>query len=541
MWNWNSEEMELVLNKTTVPIPEKWIRRWRLLSNIREDIGTTSVPWNTTSLSTVQKWVKLNEAMDKAEKAATIELSSMGVKMGSHNSMMEAYESILKSKSDAVPYPNNLTGLDDNYDLSLMRLVRRASEGKGNQFLMSELYDILQYMDSVDDRYMLHMVIDESLSFNRRKEMYEKMGVFMTSHLYPPNPEIPSTTDMVTILYLMYYRTIEREEVYRAAESDLDVTRELDDLVESINKLPYIRLIGIFASAFNYTSFKGHENLQHYNAPNDLTYLLNVNWDDVRDMIFNQKTSALYLEGSSSIPLPGDMVKYSDTTAGSKLIVYTRDTRRLVHMLPDLNLYANTLKLLAGVPMYNECTDVDPLRIFDSDTLEVDYANYQNNPAFSPEGVQQLLEAIDKQVDITPPARLIWLAWFVLGLGPILDTQGKYRPIQDTSLMVPLYAVLLPKMSRRCRRTDQDKNKLSTEDYPRECKYLLQTMGSFYLTTCAKCLLRVLEWEAEGRARLAGIHIPPDTKERIESFAEAILTVLEESPDVPFNKFPEKR
>lgn len=526
--------MELLVDKTTIPISGHWVRRWRLLSNIKEDLGITSVPWTNTGIVAVKKWVRLNEAMDKTEQLMNMKIPGR-IALGSYSNIMDAYTNKVRSQSDANTYP--LTGLS-NYDVQVTNLARDMNVQ--DQFLMSDLYDVLQYMDPVSDSYLLHIVVDEALSFNRRKETYEKMGAFMASHLFSANPEIPSVTEMTTILYLLYYRTKERDEIYTDTVNEPGVAAELDSLIYSINKLPYIRLLGILAGAFNFTSSKGHKNLQQYNAPNDTTYLLDVNWNDVRDMIFDQNTSSSYLEGSSSIPLPGDMDKYSNTTVGRKLATYVNNIRRLVLMLPNLNMYANTLKLLAGVPMYDGWPGTDTSTLYANDTMEIKYTNYQHNPTFSTEGVQQLLEAIDRQVDITPPVRLIWLAWFVLGLGPILDVDGKYRPIQGTSLVIPFYSVLLPKMARHYRPTDQAKNKVAIENYPQACKYLLQTMGSLYLTICVKCLIRILEWNADEEARSPGMDMALD-KKRIEAFANALIAVLEEEPDVAFNKFPEKR
>lgn len=132
-------DMELQIEDASYSISEKWVQRWQLLKDFREDNGSLMM-WTYTPPAEILQWIELNKKLDAgSEKYKTTKL----------NFTTAEYVALFPSEA----YPNPIS--------------------------VSSIYATLQYMNAVDAEYLLGCYIDETLPDTVRKQLYKDLGHYV--------------------------------------------------------------------------------------------------------------------------------------------------------------------------------------------------------------------------------------------------------------------------------------------------------------------------------------------------------------------------
>lgn len=389
-----------ILSPRSCSIPENWIKRWQFLSDYLEETQQTEVTWNYTGIEEVKVWRDLNIAMDAEEKSYTHPSISL---------TRDRVKKLLVPKSLAVP---------------------KKYRHRRPLILQSAVDRIAQFMNSVDDEYLLHTVIDRKMSQERRRVLYHQLGRALLS-----SGERVSSSDHG---FESYKQTV--ESLYYP--SDLEETDDVLVAVRDVlDKTPIFRLFGIVRTAWNNNVDREDE-------------FFSINWSDMRDMVL-----------ITSLPDYKALKTLDCTTERQKQLV--RHTIYFCkHNIKRGIQRMNSLRLMAGLPLSIE--SLDP---FTSRTASV----LSHREAYIGEADvnnSYLLAAIDVQLDVCHSSLIPSIAANHLGL----DAFFRGRVMNDA----PLTCSIAQNIRRIC---SQREYKMVDSLYVVE-----QQVDSFYLQVLAKCL-----------------------------------------------------
>ena len=264
-------DMELQIGDASYSIPEKWVQRWQLLKDFREDNGSLMM-WTYTPPAEILQWIELNKKLDAGlEKYKTTRLDFT----------TGEYDALFPSEA----YPNPIP--------------------------VSSIYATLQYMNAVDAEYLLSCYIDETLSDAIRKNLYKDLGHYIrekelvftyrltTAQQYGTHQNAGLLQDP-----MMIKRVIARDDFHTQLYYSDETTREADmkKAYEDALAYPFDILVGIIHTAAQHQTavleVKTIERpeaskweLKTWKLPEVPWWL--VRWDDVRTMHFTEETRNL--------------------------------------------------------------------------------------------------------------------------------------------------------------------------------------------------------------------------------------------------------
>ena len=407
--------MELRIGKESRHVPEAWIPRWQFLVDYLEEIGT-EVQWNYTDVAAVDKWIALNENMDDvAERRSKKKLPRKNARL------------LEDLRSKDWPYDRKWISLTD-------------------------VYGVVEFMNPVNDDYLLHIVIEDTLSEQRKKEMYARLGRYVVTS--GANPCRPNDGVVAKAFRLVDYRPIEVPEDFPVSPSTM----------QSI-----YAVLGVIRNSYQkrtradpYDLFKNH---------NSISDIVSLDWEEVYRM---------------RPILVGDELEQVRAK-------HDRFLQSLWIIIVCLYLESPLIKFMVGIAIPPIGDGMNPLYVhnpYDEFYIGTITTWLEQDSASS---TQKLIELIDRYVDTVEPESLVALAKGVLGLGPLLDNTGSYivgeRRWNKRTIEVPYFfisvhnSLYLPSGS----------GGVKEEDYLDVCLYLGSKWGSFWLQSCIKCLLRILE------------------------------------------------
>lgn len=475
--------MELILGnyvrKYVRKIDSKWIDRWQFLSDFKEEIGDVPIPWTYTPIEAVDLWISLNRAMDK--NSVTV-LKWLTEATGTELNNMEEYEryrqkeqedraEVVRSEStDSAVIQQMLTSsppsaepVDYEWKISLRK-----------QFRLSKLHSIISFMLPKSDRFLLFTVIDDELQQQKKLDYYRRLGEYIIKYGYSPNSDIFHDKGIMT-------RLNDIRLIFNVSEGVLDRLHNEDNVLavrniqSSIRATPLIRFFGILRNFYQYGNSVG----------------VGRQWDEVRDLCMDPQSVNDYFEERTAV------FEYNSTEEW--MAMYIDDVRRVLRLLPDFSyrplsfllLTKSTIPLEIVLPTSN----LTQLQI---QTLIVPIGSewYINPSSVSVEYARYIVECIDVQVDTCYPAQLGWFAGIVLGLEHvIIPSRIGSLHIHHTALPC-IFALIYARLDGfgkkiHVRVTRQGDN--LSEHYASICRILADTMGTFYLNACVKCLLRLVE------------------------------------------------
>ena len=213
-----------------------WVSRWQFLSDIIEDVGGGDVEWEYGYVSELQTWVKLNELMDTE---VPIRHPEKGKKLEEMGIMSE-------------PIP------------------------------LSSVLHVVQFMNPVDNSYLLHCSIDDKLQDNVRRENYKLLGEYIRNRgdrMEPLYYNIDPEQDVPGIYYNFY---LNRDPAYGyEVNMHLIALREMsEDVQQFIRDLPLATVTGVFYQAYYRTITKGYKETKEDKWMEEVPWYL-IDWKDV--------------------------------------------------------------------------------------------------------------------------------------------------------------------------------------------------------------------------------------------------------------------
>ena len=343
-----------ILSSSSCSIPEKWIGRWQFLSDYCEIHSISQseeiqpeVIWKYTDIKEIKLWCDLNDIMGSTERE--------------HNRL-----------------PVRL--IRDGVKKLLVPMDVDAPMEKYNKphILQSSVDKTLQFMNSYNDEYLLHTVIDSKIPQDRRRVLYHQLGkviISTCSQATTSNFAIESLRQAVSSLY---YPTdiVDSDDVLAAVRDVLD-------------KTPIFCFLGILRTA-------RHSHIGKYDE------FYSINWNDMRDMVL-----------TATLPDYSLLQSIECTTDRHKQLV--RHTIYFCkHNIKRGIQRMNSLRLMARLPLcYSSRRDA-----FDTISALSHREAYDVPSVLTSEDVGErlLLKAIDDQLDICDPDVLVSIATNYLGL-----------------------------------------------------------------------------------------------------------------------------
>lgn len=469
--------MELLVDNTTISVPEQWIRRWQFLSDYH-DFTTRDLPinteepqsnvleWKYTPLAEVEQWVLLNQNMDKYR---------------------EGYED----------YGDKLYLVGGELPPSIP---------------LSSLYKTVDFMLPYTDEFLFYTHIDKKLSPSVRSKLYDRLGRATEEWgvAHGGNQEA-------------VYEVFNLEGAFSPISSEsreLSIVGEHPIIVEAMNKinsLPFLRILGILRNSYQ----------EKRSEPGDA--IVSVDWSEMRDLVFNAENAKLYNKVVSELPSPFSLYE-TDGHAGDDMT----ELMRVLTLLPDFSTRPVSLLLLSKIPLIEEsnptsdvigrtvqCLRETEITTYYDHRHILDRVEYEHTSA-----VRYFIECIDFQVDNADVKQLPWIAKMILGLSPFFSHTRYGRSIYSNK-NIPFYTLLLTEVASAFQ--DGGHTIPDRKEYPRMCKVLAATMGTYYLSVCVKCLTRILDANLQPRRinLMRGTHSVnllvdyKNERTRMESFIQA--------------------
>ena len=410
-------QMELRIGEYSRSIPESWIGRWHFLTDYREEIESDVVQWNYTDVAAVDKWIALNENMDDVE-----------------------------TRRSKKKFPPN-----DNKNILRYALSKEWPFDR-KWAVLSEVYNVIEFMNPVSDSYLLYVIIDVALTEQRRREAYERLGRYVVaSNTYPHRL---NNVTVVKLLGSSYYNG--------------SIEPIPDDFPVSPSVLREVyAVLGVIRNS--YQKFLQNDSHLIGIRPYTASDLASLDWEEMYRMrpIPNAQEVRGMMNSHNRHPW------YIRLLALDKLPIFMfMAGNALPSISTEYPLRSNNTRY------YEEEYQGTP-----TDWLALDDVRY----------TQKLIEKIDYYVDTVASDSLVPLARSILGLGPLLDNTGTYvEGTRSRSKIIhsnPLFfistynSLYMPSPSGGA----------SEDDYITVCLYLGNRWGSFWLQSCIKCLLRILE------------------------------------------------
>lgn len=213
----------LIVGRSRIKIPERWIGRWSLLSDLRDEMGATSLEWTNTSREELEKWVELNEIMDRKEKRG--------------------------------------------YHL----------------FPLSPLWSTIVYMNPSSSLYLMYCQIDGALPDETRRTLYGDLGRYIRgggrpTYLTARNKNNKGLYYNFDLAYDPVYGVNVAQ--HRHSTTLLPFSEMDQEIQEKVISLPYNTLTGILQSAYYIYSSGDYKKSEEDSWWDEIPWHL-VNWKDV--------------------------------------------------------------------------------------------------------------------------------------------------------------------------------------------------------------------------------------------------------------------
>ena len=534
--------MEIHIGKVVVSVPGRWIERWQFLSDYLEDVGSV-VEWTHTPASEVQAWARLNKTIDEY-RPTRLHQESETVQTGPN-----AYtHKLVSSRQEVIPEK-------EMRDASVMKeayttyTTYTTNSDPIPAFNLSAAYQTIEFMNPYTEEYLLYVTIDNKLSAPLRSRLYDRLGNFLVSYDISSHPNLFAHSLRLLpsdpLMRLHDLKNVWGRNAPLVAQGEEPIPEPLiiTQALEQASRIPHARLAGILRSSYSAnTSLIPEESLAA------------VNWSDVRDLFWTEENAAIYNEVVESLPSESDIPTDSPPDHVAAILRSLTRIKELLRLLTDFQTEPLSLLLLAQIPLTsvsNPYPDEIGLPIDSVMTSQdgnhsslFNYWNYQEATTYKPGIANYLIECLEFQVNNAEPEQLVYIAKFMLGLGPVFDPYGAYKTL-DTTHSRPIHTLILTKMSRWLLPTRSTIPDVST--YPEVCKRIADTLGTRYLSVCANCLLLILEANLPRRwANLitsrGGILVDAyrNEKQKIEAFLEAAVSLIGDDL-TPFKSWPDAK
>ena len=463
--------MELVIGKQKRKIDNRWMGRWQFLSDFQEEMGDVSIPWTYTPLASVDLWIALNRTMDEYD---TDELAALRQETGIDidGDSMGEYERYRQNEQET-------NAEKKRSEVTSTRLYHNPSDQSDKSaapkrlFLLklSELDAIISFMLPTSDRFLLLVMIDDGLSW-KKSDYYKRLGEYIIKYGYSPNPDIFHTNGILAYLGSIHL-------ILNVPELTLDrlhdeekalVVRRIQAIVRST---PLIRFYGI---------------LRAFYQPNRGTQP-GLLWEEVRALCMDEDSVAAHARGLEAVR------SLSNTGKRDWLDSYIATSRMVMDSSPNFSTSPLSLLFLTKKSVGDHVPDVNLAGVPMIPGLGEWYVGMSG---LNNEYHKYIIECADSQVDICEPEQLGWIAGIILGLGSSINTRSSAFTLYSNDSLSPIYALIYFRMkvfvSTYGYKTRPEVIDGLEHNYPRFCKTLGETMGTFYLYSCAKCLLRLVEY-----------------------------------------------
>ena len=385
---------------------------------------------------------------------------------------------------------------------------------------------IVDFMLPTSDAYLFYIHNDLE-SEQKRIEVYTLMGLSATSS---DGPCMCITSTNPNARSIRFESALHRLMAARPSEESLEeadrTERHIASIRSKILKVPYMLLLGLLGRAAQ--------------LGNWTIDIMSIDWSILTNTLLSRDSIAAY----------------------KSLVEDDEETMKRLRLqnLPDVFRMTN-LRILAGMPLVTPINNADStlhslaitLNILSRDvflghTIPIDAAfgllsdlgdssQVREDPLViestfcTTQHINFFLDLVDKQVDINAPEYLPGIAKYMLGLGPLLDTNSKYNDLQLKSEN-PLYVVILLKMIEYTKNRDITAGNAVHSSL---CKTLAATMGTKYLQACVKCIVRILEHHNQvrddGEYIRKNPHIMFNTWETRDESPELIVRRLKEQDE----------
>lgn len=467
------EGSQLILDcGTVIPIEGSWVPRWTFLRDLIGEMGVTSVNWTHTGVEEVRLWVDLNRRMDK-EKVVKI-------------------------------YP------------------------------VSKMNDTLQFMLPVNGEYLLYCWIDEKLSFDRRKELYWDLGLWIRSVGSPYEYAMITKGGLHNNFYLHYDLVYNRHHT----QSTTGVVRDYPpEFMEFLLRSSLNTLTAILHTAWM-RERSGKRKTRGKNA--EVAWDL-IRWDDVLAMAPHAVTYTSWiaitlqqLHSDPTFPMKIyeeeiEEVKETFSLIGFDWLLGTLNTGRDRILTYIMTLTEEEVSdscqrelamrhLLAGARNTNYIPDTHLTSVTVKENKKGSVIVQAPNPSLL---LSRLVQWTNNTLDLSE----------ALCQGMIEQNCGNY--MNTKSKVMTIHRVLPAILMKIAYNGTTNERVIDTSEYDRISRQIYSTLGSEVLHCLLLSVIKSIE-----------VHSQVDTADermllsRLELLAEAILAVVENEPHTDFVAWP---